>query len=118
MLGMAERTTPGIAPPRRRMASCRSDRSPRREPVDRRLRVAPRRLERDRRKPGLVGRIGEVLGLEADARVALVAAAALADDRAVEEVAGVALHARLGGVHLHHPAAGGVLEPRAQRESP
>src|SRR5262249_57611619 len=65
---------------------------------------------------GLVGRVGEVLRLQAEGVALLVAVSALAGDGAVEEVAGVELYARLGREDLHDPARrrlgdeGGPLE--------
>src|SRR3546814_6885725 len=40
--------------------------------------------------------------------------AVLADERAVEEVAGIDLHSRLGRQHFEHASARGILEPRGE----
>src|SRR3546814_18161650 len=40
--------------------------------------------------------------------------AVLADERAVEEVAGIDLHSRLGRQHFEHASACGILEPRGE----
>src|SRR6476620_9648059 len=53
--------------------------------------------EDGRREVGLVGRVREVLGLEAEAVALAVGAAGCADERAGQEIAGVELDARLGG---------------------
>src|SRR4051812_35757683 len=76
------------------------------------------RTQDRRRKLRLVRRIREVLRLEAEAETMSVDAVALSVDRAVEEVAGVELHAGLRRVHvegtprrrLEHVS--GVREPR------
>jgi hypothetical protein len=59
---------------------------------------------------GVVRRVGEVLGLEAQAVVAVVAGTGAAHEGAVEEVPGVELEARLGGVDLEHAAARRVAQ--------
>ena len=65
----------------------------------------------DRRRPlGLVGRVGILLGLEADAAALQVLDALLAGDGAVEEVAGVDLDAGLVGVDLQVDAGGRAPE--------
>src|SRR3546814_3979419 len=57
--------------------------------------IDPRRSER-----GLVGRVGKFLGFQRDAVAHAVEMAVLADERAVEEVAVVDLHPRLGGPQI------------------
>src|SRR3546814_17904777 len=61
---------------------------------------------------GLVGRIGEFLRFNRDAVALSIEMAVLADERAVEEVAGIDLHSRLGRQHVAHASARGCLEPR------
>src|SRR3546814_3737080 len=68
--------------------------------------IDPRRSE-----GGLVGRVGKFLGFERDAVAHAVEMAALADERAVEEVAGIDLHARLGRPQLEHAARFRILQP-------
>ena len=84
------------------------------QPVDhavvvRLARVHPRRSERR-----LVGRVGKDLRLERDPVAHAVDVLLLADQRAVEEVAGVDLDSRLVGQHLEHAARARVLEPRGE----
>lgn len=60
----------------------------------------------------LVGGIGEVLGFEAEAAVFAVGDAGGTLVFAVEEVAGVELHAGFGGVDFQHAAGRRFAEPR------
>ena len=69
------------------------------------------RLDDRRRERRLVGRVGEVLRLEAEPEPVAVHRTALAGDRAVEEVPRVELHARLRRRDVHD-AAGGRLAHR------
>ena len=65
----------------------------------------------DRRRPlGLVGRVGILLGLEADAVALVVHDALLAGDGAVQEVAGVDLDAGFVGIDLQVDAGGRAAE--------
>src|ERR1700678_1023325 len=57
---------------------------------------------------GVVGRVGEVLGFEAEAAVLFVLATGASGEGSVEEVAGVELDAGLGGVEGEGAAGGGV----------
>ena len=86
------------------------------ELVDRRLLVGLARLE-DRVRLllplRLVHRVRELLGFQAEPVVLLVHRAALAHVRAVQEVAGVELQARLGREHLQHPARSSARVTRA-----
>src|SRR3569833_1933952 len=63
---------------------------------------------------GMVGGVREVLRLQAEGVALLVDLLALALDRSVQEVAGVALHSRLGREDFHGPAARRI--DRARRE--
>ena len=58
----------------------------------------------------LVGRIGEVLGFEAEGAVFAVWLVGFSADGAVEEVAGVELDAGLGGVDFHGAAGGEFVD--------
>src|SRR5262249_4805570 len=70
-----------------------------------RLRLQPLAGTQNRRRKGrLVRRVGEMLGLQAQAGAALVDAAGLAGDRAIEKIAGIELNARLGGRHVERAA--------------
>ena len=64
----------------------------------------------------MVGRIREVLRLQAEAVGLPIGLAAGPDQRAVEEVAGVELDARLGRLDLHDPAARRLEHPGSQAE--
>src|SRR5699024_2241073 len=64
-------------------------------------------LEHGGGEVGVVGGVGEVLGLQAEAPALVVGSAVLAHRAAVHVVAGVELHAGGGGVHLHGDAGGG-----------
>src|SRR5262245_15605514 len=83
-----------------------------RELVDGHLPVLLPGLEDHRRETRLVHRVGEVLRLQAEAGMLLIHHPALALHLAVEEVARIELHARLGRQHLHDAARLGVLDPR------
>ena len=65
-------------------------------------------------RPAMVGGIGELLGFEADSGALLVGNAVLADDTAIEEVAGVDLHSRLDGEDFHCNARDGTLQSGAR----
>ena len=67
------------------------------------------RFEQCGRPLRLVGRVGIVLRLEANGSVFVVLLAILARYRAVEEVAGVNLYARLVGVDVELNAGGGAV---------
>src|SRR5438093_5839562 len=82
---------------------------PGREAVNGRRRVAGARLQNRRREGGLVRRVREMLGLEAEGGPPLVGPASLPLDAAVEKVPRVELHARLGRLDLHDAAARGVV---------
>src|SRR5690242_1367136 len=69
-----------------------------------------------RREVRVVRRVRVVLGLEGEAVTLAVHPATGAHQRAVEEVAGVELDARLVGVHAEHPAAGRLADPGGQRQ--
>src|SRR3546814_14634950 len=68
--------------------------------------IDPRRSER-----GLVGRVGKFLGFQRDAVAHAVEMAVLADERAVEEVAGVDLQPRPGGPKLQQAYRFRILPP-------
>src|SRR5689334_21904145 len=57
-------------------------------------------LQFGRRKLGLVGRVGEMLRLQAEARATRILHASLTRYRAVQKIAGVKLHSRLRGPHF------------------
>src|SRR3546814_19215386 len=56
----------------------------------------------------------EFLRFHRDAVALAIEMAVLADERAVEEVAGIDLHSRLGRQHFEHASARGILEPRGE----
>lgn len=60
----------------------------------------PRPQNRVRFRPVLVWRVGEFLRFEADGGPLLIDYPTLPDNRAVQEVAGIDLQARFGGVNL------------------
>src|SRR5262245_54162801 len=64
--------------------------------------------QRRGRERGLVRRIREVLSLEAEGVAALVRAARLSDERAVEEVGAVELHSGLGRADLEDAPGSGL----------
>src|SRR5258708_4157142 len=74
--------------------------------------VAPAGPQHGGREVRMVRRIGEMLRLEAQRGTLLIHAAALAGDRAVEEVPGVELQARLGRRHVERTSARRILELR------
>src|SRR5215211_4066779 len=84
------------------------------EPVDRGGVVALAGAQHGRREVGVVGRVGEVLGLQGEAVALAVGAAAGPDHGAVEEVARVELDAGLIGQDLQHPTTARVLQPGRQ----
>src|SRR5215211_4770989 len=84
------------------------------EPVDRGGVVALAGAQHGRREVGVVGRVGEVLGLQGETVALPVGAAAGPDHGAVEEVARVELDAGLVGEDLQHPPAARVLQPGRQ----
>ena len=61
--------------------------------------------------------VGEELGFEAEAVVFLVGLAGFAGDGAIEEVSGVELDARQGGVNFHDAAGGGFVDGGGMGES-
>ena len=65
----------------------------------------------------MVGRIGKHARLQADGVALAIGAAVLADEGAVQEVAGIELDARRGDADFHHPARHGIFHDRggAQR---
>src|SRR3546814_12306305 len=76
----------------------------RRDAIDHAVMIGFAGIDPRRSEGGLVGRVGKFLGFERDAVAHAVEMAALADERAVEEVAGIDLHARLGRPQLEHAA--------------
>src|SRR5215218_10830360 len=84
------------------------------EPVDRGGVVALAGAQHGRREVGVVGRVGEVLGLQGETVALPVGAAAGPDHGAVEEVARVELDAGLVGEDLQYPPAARVLQPGRQ----
>src|SRR5262249_59610190 len=86
----------------------------RRELVYRRLLIRLTRLENHRWEVRVIDGIREVLGFQAESRVLLVHNAASSGLLAVEEIAGVKLHSRLGCIHLHHAARLRIAHPRRQ----
>src|SRR5205807_7508567 len=66
------------------------------------------------RKRGLVGRVGEVLGLQTEPVTLSVGLSAGAEQRAVEAVTGVELDAGLGRGELHDAAGLRVVQARGQ----
>src|SRR4051794_14400006 len=72
-------------------------------------RIDPRRAE-----IRLIRGVGEFLRLEGDAVAHPVHMAMLADQRAVEKIAGIELHAWLSGQHLEHAARGWILESSSE----
>src|SRR5262249_45832980 len=78
---------------------------------------APYRFARrqdPRRKGRMIDRVGKMLGLEAEAGVLLVDHTPDALAGAIEMVAAVKLHPRLGGPDFHHPPMLGFRDPRAE----
>src|SRR5215216_6384576 len=75
------------------------------------------RRQHGRREVGVVGRVGVVLGLEGEPVALPVHPAAGADQRPVQEVAGVELDARLVGDDLQDPAAPRLDDPGRQLEA-
>ena len=63
-----------------------------------------------------MGVSGKSLGLEREAVRLAIGVARFADRGAVEEIAGIELHAGLVGEQFEDPAAGGILDPRHQME--
>jgi hypothetical protein len=96
--------------------ACRTEgpRSLGRELVNRRLGVGLAGPEDGGGEALLVGRVGEVLRLQAEAGVLAVAGAALALELAVEGVGRVELYPRLGGEHRQHPPGPGLAHARRQ----
>src|SRR5438309_3677805 len=64
------------------------------------------RFQLSRGKAGVVGRVWEMLGLQAKCKSPVVDAAFFSGDRSVEEVSGVELHSWLSREHLQNPASG------------
>src|SRR5579872_7496836 len=67
---------------------------------------------------GLVGRIGEVLGLHAEGGAERVGDTSFAFHASVEKIAGVELQSRLGGPHFHHAAALRLADFGSLRQRP
>ena len=57
-----------------------------------------------------------MLGLETESMVLAVDDSVFAGERAVQEIAGVELDARLGGRDLEHPSGLGLVHPGRQRQ--
>src|SRR5690349_2063338 len=87
----------GSSGPNQRKVICMRSRGSHDEVIDGTRPVLGTRPQDGRWKRRLVRRVREMLRLEREARAVVERNAALSGDRAVEEVAGVALHARLGG---------------------
>src|SRR4029077_12645618 len=66
----------------------------------------------------LVGRIGKVLGFEAEGIAARIGHAAFAGSFSVQEISGVKLHARLGGPNFQDAARGGLDDARGGKRWP
>src|SRR3954462_9618968 len=95
----------GSSRPNQRKVICVRSRGPHDEVIDGArpmLRTGP---QDGRRKCRLIRRVREVLRLEREARAVAERNTALSGHGAVEEVAGVALHARLGSVDVEPSAA-------------
>ena len=73
-------------------------------------------IEPRRGKLGAIRRIREHLRFQAQPVALTVDAAGLADDRAVEKVAGIELQARRGREHLQHAPGPGIFEPRCRSQ--
>src|SRR3546814_3843838 len=69
----------------------------RRDAIDHAVMIGFAGIDPRRSEGGLVGRVGKFLGFQRDAVAHAVEMAVLADERAVEEVAGIDLHPRLSG---------------------
>src|SRR5258708_33787729 len=76
--------------------------------------VALAGLQDHGRELWLVGRIGIVLRCQAERGAARIGEAPLADSFAVEKIAGVKLHARLGGPNSQAPAGGRLCHASGQ----
>src|SRR5262245_52239438 len=101
----------------RRSRRC-ARRSAQLEPVLRRLPVDLARPQHGLREIRAIGRIGPHLRLEAEAGMRLVAAALQPLLLARHLVAGIELHAGLGGPHLHLDAGARALHPDGLRQCP
>src|SRR5690349_15973877 len=74
------------------------------------------RPQHHRRKTRMVRRIRKVLSLETESAAMPVTAAVLSGNAAVEEVAGVELHAGLSGVHFQGTSRHRLEDARRQHE--
>src|SRR3546814_8407788 len=83
----------------------------RRDAIDHAVMIGFAGIDPRRSEGGLVGRVGKFLGFQRDAVAHAVEMAVLADERAVEEVAGIDLHPRLSGPQLEHASRFRVLQP-------
>ena len=90
--------------------------SPPYKPVLRRIVVPPPRPQEDVPPLGVVGAVGEELGLQAHSLAGGVASAALAPPAGVQEVGGVELDSRLLRPGLHHDAGPVPGQPGGQPE--
>jgi arylsulfatase A-like enzyme len=80
------------------------------EAVNHRVAVGLAGIEPRARPVGMVHTVGKLLRLQADAGVGAVDGTGFPDERAVEKVAHVDLHARLVGEHLERAAARRITE--------
>src|SRR5207249_6992349 len=96
-------------------SEARSSSYPEREHRARAIRRA--RAQDRRREVGVIGRVGKMLGFEAQPGAVRVHAAALSFNSAVQEVAGVELHAWLGRAHIERATARRLQDARGVHEA-
>src|SRR5690348_15466565 len=72
------------------------------------------RLQFGRRKLGLVGRVGEMLGLQAESGATRILHPSLARYGAVQKIAAIELHSRLRGPHFQHAPGTRVIGSGSQ----
>src|SRR5690348_15306255 len=84
---------------------------PDRESINDRVMINRARFENDRGEAGFVRRVGKMLWLHAESIAELVNPAAFSFQRAIEEVAGIKLQARLAGKNFENPSRGWFVNP-------
>src|SRR5690606_29370433 len=72
-------------------------------------------IENDGRKFRLIGRIGKMLRLNAEA-AAMTKALPPCTETAIEEIAGIKLRARLGGQYFQHTTSGVLFNSRRKTQ--
>ena len=65
----------------------------------------------------MVGRVWKVLRLQAKAVTQFVDVPLFSSDRSIQKIAGIKLHARLGGEYFQHTSAAGFMDACSQGQA-